>query len=253
MPDSRRVGERPGRRWLIAAGAATAWRRFRDESRALPAGAWGRWALVIGVGFAACCAFTAGVTRAGTWLAPRGMQAWDETMLGLIVERSPLSFADATVFESPGNLAYLLPLTAGVVLAAMWHARPILAASMLACYVLQRPLIFLGWWLWDRPRPESVGVGIAAPELHSFPSGHAALAFSAYGLLVYLWMRATPFVFERLLAAGLLLGLVGLVSLSRVRMGTHWPSDVVAGVVIGLAWLLVVIAALRSAERLGAR
>jgi undecaprenyl-diphosphatase len=119
--------------------------------------------------------------------------------------------------------------------------------------VLQRPLVLLGWWMWDRQRPKLIAGGIAAPGLHSFPSGHVALMMAVYGLLAFLWCRASRSVVERVLAVVLLAALLLITGTARVRLGSHWPSDVLAGYVIGAAWLATIVTALLRAERIGAR
>jgi undecaprenyl-diphosphatase len=85
--------------------------------------------------------------------------------------------------------------------------------------------------------------------LHSYPSGHVALALSVYGILAYLWIRASRSWVERALAVLLLAGVVLVTGAARVRLGTHWPSDVLAGLIIGVCWMTVVLRALhRSRE-----
>ena len=96
--------------------------------------------------------------------------------LGWLVSVAPIAFADAIMYESPGNLLYLGPLT---VLVAVWsvrRGRALMGVSLVAGYLLQRPLVLLGWMWWDRARPELVAGGVASPGFHSFSSGHAALA-----------------------------------------------------------------------------
>ncbi|MGH9224356.1 MAG: phosphatase PAP2 family protein [Acidimicrobiales bacterium] len=88
--------------------------------------------------------------------------------------------------------------------------------------------------LVDRPRPPlAVGFG------SSFPSGHVLAAAAFWGLVppwIYVvtrrrWLWA--------LSAGVAAGAVVSVGLSRVYLGAHWPSDVVAGYVAGAMFLLV--------------
>jgi undecaprenyl-diphosphatase len=89
-----------------------------------------------------------------------------------------------------------------------------------------------------RPRPF-----VAHPEIHplyavhssSFPAGHAATAFAGATVVAFLAPRAAPVLF--LVAA--------LIGYSRVYVGDHYPTDVLAGAVIGVVVGLVAIAAVR--------
>jgi membrane-associated phospholipid phosphatase len=189
------------------------------------------------------------MTRVGARLAPQGMQAWDERTLRWVEAHGPLSFGDAIVAESPGNLSYLIPATLAVAVLAALRGRPILALTALASYVLARPIVLLGWHFWDRPRPKLILDGAAALGTHSFPSGHAILGLSVWGLLAYLWIAASRSWIERAIAALLLAAWLVMICVARVRLGAHWPTDTIAGTVIGLAWLAVVVVALRRGER----
>jgi undecaprenyl-diphosphatase len=194
------------------------------------------------------CFVTWGMTALGRRLEPGFLKEWDERAL-LRIEAGFMSFHDAILAESPGNLSYLIPLTAAAAVVAARARRPVLAMSLLAGYVLARPLIFLGWSLWDRSRPKSIAEGVAAPGFHSYPSGHVILAIVVYGLIAYLWCAASRSLVERVFVWVVFLAWVGMIGWARLRLGTHWPSDVLAGGVIGLVWLGVMIAALRSGER----
>lgn len=83
--------------------------------------------------------------------------------------------------------------------------------------------------LWGRRRPERVkhrvpfARRVRMPKTGSFPSGHAASAFAF----------ATGVASEAPVPGGLLIALAALVAYSRVHTGVHYPSDVVAGAVIG--------------------
>lgn len=236
-------------RWAFRRVLSDAWHRCAVAYRAMPRGDFRGWLLWIVPGWIACVALVFGITRAGQWLAPRGMQAWDERTLRWVEAHGPLSFGDAIVAESPGNLSYLIPATLAIAVLAALRGRPILALSTIASYVLARPLVLLGWHLWDRPRPKLILDGAAALGTHSFPSGHAILALSVFGLLAYLWIAASRSWVERAIAALLLAAWLVMICVARVRLGAHWPTDTIAGLVIGLAWLAVVIAALRRGER----
>ena len=233
--------------WAIAEGGARTWRMFRTDLRALPRGTWRRWSVTVIIGWVACCALSAGMTKWAQRAEPRWLGAWDERTLRA-VERGPITFQNAILLESPGNLIYMIPLVICVAIAAVRWRRPMLAVTVIASYLLARTLVILGWKLWDRPRPDLIADGIAAPPLHSFPSGHIVLALSVYLLLAYAWARASRSALERVLAFALALLWCAAAGYARVRLGTHWPSDVIAGGVLGLAWAAVMILALRQSD-----
>jgi undecaprenyl-diphosphatase len=219
----------------------------------LPRGAALRWAVVLFVGLAPAAAVTAGLTFWARNSIDAGLQAWDERTLRWLERHGPLSFQNAILLESFGNLAYLVPLTTIAFLFAVFRGRLMLGLSILAAYWPTRLVVGVGWMLWDRQRPTLIAGGIAAPPLHSFPSGHMALATAVYGLLACLWWRATPRWGERLFIGAVLMLLLAVVGAARVRLGSHWPSDIGAGIVVGFAWLIVVVAALLAAESVGGR
>jgi membrane-associated phospholipid phosphatase len=88
--------------------------------------------------------------------------------------------------------------------------------------------------LWDR----IVDVGY-----YSFPSGHAMVSLVMYGILGYL--MATRFPKWRLAIAVLTMILVGAIGLSRLYLGVHWPTDVIAGYTAGIVWLVTCILSLQ--------
>ena len=235
----------------VVRGALLVWRQFRRDWSATPTGAWRRWLLTLAVGFVICAALVAAMTAVARGRAGK-LQPWDEQWMRRI-EQGPVSFSNAILLESFGNLAYMVPLTLLAAAVAARAGRPLLALSFPVAYVLQRPLVLLGWWMWNRPRPKLIEGGVAAPELHSVPSGHVALMLAVYGLLAWLWVRASRSATERILAVLLLAALLLVVGWARLRLGTHWPTDVLAGYGIGAAWLATVIIALRRAESAGGR
>jgi undecaprenyl-diphosphatase len=75
------------------------------------------------------------------------------------------------------------------------------------------------------------------------------LTLSVYGLLAFAWCRRSTSLPERTLVVLLTAAWCGAAGFARVRLGSHWPSDVIAGAMLGTAWLIVLILALRQAER----
>lgn len=78
----------------------------------------------------------------------------------------------------------------------------------------------------------------------SFPSGHAFVAISFYGMLTYFLYTVARGKFWK--SASLIggLALILLISLSRVYLGVHWPSDIIASFILGSAWLAMIISLL---------
>lgn len=92
----------------------------------------------------------------------------------------------------------------------------------------------------DRPRPDPAFMRSAKQfRDKSFPSGHCTHYASFYGYLGYLAYRTMPPSPLRRLILGLCGGLIVLVAPSRVYLGHHWSSDVLAGEIVGLSYLFV--------------
>lgn len=145
-------------------------------------------------------------------------------------------FMFAMSFLGAGGLVIMLG--AAVVLCAVkkwyralgWLALTLVGAAILGVtlkygFHRARPVPFFG----------------AVPHSYSFPSGHALFSFCFYGVMAgltnarvrSLWLRVTVFSIAALM--------IVLIGLSRIYLGVHYPSDVVAGYLAGTIWVSTMI------------
>ena len=137
------------------------------------------------------------------------------TALGYYWVVVPLALFFAYLFyrRGLGLYAVLLPISSG-------------GAALLATFLK---------YLFQRPRPELFESDYTA-SFYSFPSGHATIAVAFYGTLALLvalrlqgWRRWT------VLVAGAVLAL--LLGLSRLYLGVHYPTDILAGYLAAALWV----------------
>lgn len=88
---------------------------------------------------------------------------------------------------------------------------------------------------FDRSRPEVVPHATLT-DLSSFPSGHSMLSAVTYLTLGLLVIRDEERKPVRILIMGCSVLLTLAVGISRIYLGVHWPTDVLAGWAVGLAW-----------------
>lgn len=146
-------------------------------------------------------------------------------------------------------------------LGSTWVIAPVVALT--AAYAWRRGHHRLAWilgagWalaealnaalklMFERPRPD-VFQAIAAPWTPSFPSGHAMRALAVYGAVAAILCELHPRLARVVIPAATVLVLA--IGLSRVYLGVHWPSDVVAGYAVGAIALAVTVHLTHQAER----
>ncbi len=142
-----------------------------------------------------------------------------------------------------GSSLVIVPLFAVVVGLMLWKRR---YGGALFLVVASGGALVLDWTmkvLFERPRPQ-LAYAKVLPD-YSFPSGHTMNAFVFYvAFALILWSvfgrRVGPIAL--VLAVVLALG----VGVSRIYLGYHYLTDVVGGLLAGIAWLLVVGAAFRA-------
>lgn len=151
-----------------------------------------------------------------------------------IDRRSGTLDAVFTVVSTVGSAKLLIPvaLATAIPLAVRGHRRDALLASVTALGAVA--VGFLLKAVIERPRPAEGH--LTAVHSHAFPSGHSLTSIAVIGVLVVLAWRHLPAPAARsATVAGAVL--VVAVGVSRVYLGVHWPTDVLAGWLVGGLWL----------------
>jgi undecaprenyl-diphosphatase len=142
---------------------------------------------------------------------------------------------DATGIGGAGFLTFLTLASAGfLVLQRRRHLAVYLLAAV-AGGTFVSTLLKLGF---DRSRPDLVPHG-SFVYTSSFPSGHSMLSAVTFLTLGALLASAQTNLAIRAYLIGLATFLTVVVGISRVYLGVHWPTDVLAGWTAGAAWTLL--------------
>jgi undecaprenyl-diphosphatase len=141
-----------------------------------------------------------------------------------VTDITSLGSASVLIFITAATIGYLL--IAGNAAAALFVLVAVGGGQILSS------VLKLGI---DRPRPELVSHLVDVHTL-SFPSGHAMLSAVTYLTLGALVARIVPSAALRIYVIGVAVLATMLIGLSRIYLGVHWPSDVLAGWCAGFAW-----------------
>ncbi len=151
-------------------------------------------------------------------------------------QKNPIFYNFMYWVSQVGFWQWSVPETIGVA-GLFWALRFRLEALFILLTTSSNILNAIVKRLIKRPRPDKQLVTVVRViNEPSFPSGHVMHYTNFYGLLIYL--LATNFKPGRLRNAliGLCTGMIGAIGPSRIYLGAHWPSDVVAGYLYGGLW-----------------
>ena len=107
-------------------------------------------------------------------------------------------------------------------------------------------LMFFLKTIFHRDRP--LTPLLQAAQGYSFPSGHATMSITFYGLIIYLVWQNEKNNLQKWLLTILLVLLILSIGISRVYLRVHYASDVLAGFCVGVMWLLFSLWILRKIE-----
>lgn len=200
----------------------------------------------------------AAVAALGTWafaaladeVREGTTQRFDEAALRFLHALAP-PWLDPVMLEitALGNGTVVM-MTAGVAALFLWLTRHRYSATLLVVATAGGMLVtFLLKGAFARPRPHVVEWGTHVAT-SSFPSGHASSAAVVYLTVAYLAARLQRRKWSRWITMVLAVVIVLLIAASRLVLGVHYPSDVLAGMTLGLAWAAFCMATLEAIQRL---
>jgi membrane-associated phospholipid phosphatase len=180
---------------------------------------------------------TAVDTRFANWLHEHATPGW------------------TTFFENVTRLGNLGTLSIVVTFAALllWRLRQTQELKLLLLAAVGAEFITVGLKLgFQRERPFFADP-LATESTFSFPSGHASVSLAVYGTLGFIVARHLRDVRAQLATLAVAGVLVLLIGFSRLYLGVHFLSDVIAGFSLGIAWVSLCIVLLHLQLRLRGR
>ena len=155
---------------------------------------------------------------------------------------------DVTALGSHVVLATITLTTVGFLVLSRRRASALFLGLAIGGGMLASSVLKIGF---ARPRPDLVPHAVEVYTA-SFPSGHAMLSATAYLTLGALLMRVAPLVRTKFYVLSVAVLVTLMVGVSRVYLGVHWPTDVLAGWCGGAAWALLCWMVLNWLQRRGA-
>jgi undecaprenyl-diphosphatase len=201
------------------------------------------------------------VALAGMWVFVRiagevregETQAFDVAVLRYIeTHHSPLldKLMLEITFLGTGLIVLMLVFVSGMFLWLTKHKHSALLLMVATIGgILLNNLLKMGF---DRPRPQVFEWGEHTLS-SSFPSGHAMSAATVYMTVAYLAARLQRRRISRALTLIAAAVVIVLIAVSRLYLGVHYPTDVAAGVLLGIAWAALCMAMLESTLLYGRR
>lgn len=157
-----------------------------------------------------------------------------------------------SVVTHAGGGSVTIPLAVAAGLGWLWRRRnwwaPLVLALSIGGSTAAKSIVKA---LIDRPRPPIARLAEATGS--SFPSGHSVRAVALYGVLAVLVTHVARSRHVRAAAWITAALLIAAVAGSRVALGVHYVTDVIAGALLGVAWIAIVLTAVPSGDAEGER
>ena len=182
-----------------------------------------------------------------------GTQAFDVAILEWLHGHQSKTLTAVMVEMTYLGTGTVVIVVVGVAALFLWHTEHKHSARLLLAATIGNILLNGALKLvYHRPRP-SVFAWQTTAVSSSFPSGHAMSATVVYGTVAYLLMRLQKHQWAKMLTLAGAILLILLICLTRLYLGVHYPSDVLGGIIVGLAWASFCMATLEASLVLARR
>lgn len=141
------------------------------------------------------------------------------------------------VITELGGTAGMIIICALSAICLFFMKKRVLALCMISNLALTAASNVVLKYIFIRPRPS--GYRLIEISGYSFPSGHSMASMAFYGFLIYLVWHKVEIKWQRYLLCILLSGLILLIMVSRIYLGVHYASDVLAGASVALVILII--------------
>lgn len=180
-------------------------------------------------------------------ISRNNLMIFDRTVIDFIYSFRSEAFTEIMKFIT--FLGGEIFLVSGILLllALVYRKHKISSFNFTVLLVFGTVINLLLKFIYQRPRPDYLP--LMFESTYSFPSGHAMNSFIFYSCIAYFIFRNTTSTKIKVIS-GLLLGvLVFMIGISRIYLGVHYPSDVLAGFVAGMLWFAVIVLVEKTARK----
>jgi undecaprenyl-diphosphatase len=205
------------------------------------------------VGFIVAIAGTLAFAELGEWVKKGYTQRFDVAALQWLGAHHRPWLTTVMTEVTPLGTGIVVMTIVGVTTAFLWHTEHKISARLLLAATAGNIILNNVLKLYfDRARPNVFEWQTHAAS-SSFPSGHAMSATVVYGTVAYLLARLQKHGWSRVITLVTAIIMVALICTTRLYLGVHYPSDVAAGIIVGLAWAGFCMATLEASLVLARR
>lgn len=152
------------------------------------------------------------------------------------------------VFTYLANWQFVASLGAIIVIALLLLKEKRKITFLIMGVVVGEVLYVFFKLLLHRTRPD-IGFSLIPEEGYAFPSGHATMSIIFYGMICFFLLRTFKRRQLKVFVVVLTLALIFFIGLSRIYLGVHWVSDILAGWTLGATILILLITFFNQKER----